>query len=112
MLVIGIESSAHTFGVGIVKNGRIIANEKSMYKISNKGMIPMEVSEYHIENCSLTIKRALEKAQITTNDLDGVGYTMGPGLGPCLQVGQLAAKTLSNKLQIPIVPINHGVAHV
>ncbi|MEM0200784.1 MAG: KEOPS complex N(6)-L-threonylcarbamoyladenine synthase Kae1 [Candidatus Micrarchaeaceae archaeon] len=112
MAIMGIESSAHTFGVGIVENGKVLANVKSMYKIGNKGMIPIEVSEHHIENAGETIKLALEKAKIKSDELEGVGYTKGPGMGPCLQVGQLSAKTLSYRLKIPIVSINHGVAHV
>ncbi len=112
MAIIGIESSAHTFGVGIIQNGEILANVKSMYKIGNKGMIPIEVSEHHIQNAADVIKLALDTAKITIKDLKGVGYTKGPGMGPCLQVGQLSAKTLSYRLKIPIAPVNHGVAHV
>ncbi len=112
MLVIGIESSAHTFGVGIVKDGKVLSNAKSMYKITNKGMIPIEVAEHHIENAASTIKKAVLEAGISFKELDGVGYTMGPGLGPCLQVGQLSAKALAYKLNIPLLPINHGLAHI
>ncbi|MGC8479562.1 MAG: KEOPS complex N(6)-L-threonylcarbamoyladenine synthase Kae1 [Candidatus Micrarchaeia archaeon] len=112
MAIIGIESSAHTFGVGIIENGKILANVKSMYKIGNKGMIPIEVAEHHIQSCKDTINEALDVAGIKTQDINGIGYTMGPGLGPCLQVGLLSAKTLSYRLKVPIIPVNHGVAHV
>ena len=111
MLVIGIESSAHTFGVGIVNNGKILANEKSMYKIGKGGMIPAKVAEFHVQNAESVIENALNKAGIRIEELEGVGYTMGPGLGPCLQVGQLSAKMLSKKLGIKIAPVNHCVAH-
>ena len=86
--------------------------EKGKGTSDNKGMIPIEVSEHHIQNAGSTIKLALETARIKARDLEGVGYTKGPGLGPCLQVGQLSAKTLAHRLKIPIVPVNHGVAHV
>ncbi len=112
MAVLGIESSAHTFGVGVVERGRILANEKSMYRITNKGMIPAEVAEFHIANAAGTIERALSVSKLHIEDITGVGYTRGPGLGPCLQVGQLSAKTMAMKLNVPIVPVNHGLAHV
>ncbi|MGC8710262.1 MAG: KEOPS complex N(6)-L-threonylcarbamoyladenine synthase Kae1 [Candidatus Micrarchaeia archaeon] len=112
MLVIGIESSAHTFGVGIVKDGEIIANEKRTYDVGSGGMIPAKVAEFHIENANEIIGRAIKKAGIEINEIEGVGYTKGPGLGPCLQVGELAAKTIAERLDIDIVPVNHGVAHV
>ena len=112
MLIIGIESSAHTFGVGIVSDSKILANEKEMYPIKDKGMIPSKVAMFHIKNFSKVIKRALEKANIKIRDIDGISYTMGPGMGPSLQVGELVAKTLAKELKVPIVPVNHAMGHI
>ncbi len=111
MLVIGIESSAHTFGVGIVDNGKVLANVKSMYKIGNKGLIPSKVAETHVKNASSTVRQALDAAGIELRDIEGVGYTRGPGMGPCLQVGELTAKTLAKKLNVKIAQVNHAVGH-
>ncbi|HUB92650.1 MAG TPA: tRNA (adenosine(37)-N6)-threonylcarbamoyltransferase complex transferase subunit TsaD [Candidatus Saccharimonadales bacterium] len=111
MLTIGLESSAHTFGVGVADNGKILSNEKAMYRIGGGGMIPAEVAETHIANAEDVIGRALDSAGISTGEIEGVGYTMGPGMGPCLQVAQLAAKTLASRLKVRIVPVNHCVAH-
>ncbi len=111
MLVIGLESSAHTFGVGIVDGGKVIANEKEMYKIGKTGMIPAKVAEFHSENAAHVIKRAMQKAGVEPSEIEGIGYTMGPGLGPCLQVAQLSAKMLAKKLNVKIAPVNHCVAH-
>ncbi len=112
MAVIGIESSAHTFGVGIVEKGKVLANEKEMYRIGSAGMIPNAVAEFHISNASAVINRAIEKAGLTKKEIAGVGYTRGPGMGPCLQVGQLSAKMLAKRLGVRIVPVNHGVGHI
>ena len=112
MAVIGIESSAHTFGVGIAEGGRALANEKEMYRIGTKGMIPDEVADFHIGNAGGVIRRALEKAGLGSGDISGIGYTRGPGMGPCLQVGQLAARFLAVRLGIRIVPVNHAVGHI
>lgn len=112
VLVLGIESSAHTFGVGLVRNGRVIANEKLMYDVGSRGMIPQKVAEVHVRNASKVIESSLEKAGVKIDDVDGVGYTKGPGIGACLQVGQLAAKTIASRLKVKIVPVNHAVAHV
>ncbi len=111
MLVIGIESSAHTFGAGICEGGKILANEKEMYHISTSGMIPGRVAETHIRNAALVIGRAMSKANVKFSDLEGVGYTMGPGMGPCLQVGALSARTIARRLGIKIAAVNHCVAH-
>jgi N6-L-threonylcarbamoyladenine synthase len=110
--VIGIESSAHTLGVGIVGNGRVLANARTMYKVGTKGLIPMRAADFHSKNIRHTIREALKVAGITPGEVNAIGYTKGPGIGPCLRVGQLAALTLSQKLGVPVYPVNHAVAHI
>ncbi len=112
MLVLGIESSAHTFGVGIAKDGKIIANEKSMYDVGTTGMIPKKVAEFHISNSNNVIRKALKTAGLSIRDIEGIGYTKGPGIGNCLQVGQIIAKTLAVRLGIPMADVNHGLGHI
>jgi N6-L-threonylcarbamoyladenine synthase len=112
VLVIGIESSAHTFGVGIVERGRVLANERFMYDVGARGMIPSKVAEAHVKNAKQVIERALQRAGVKISEIEGVGYTKGPGIGACLQVGQLSAKTIANGVGVDIVPVNHAVAHV
>jgi glycoprotease/Kae1 family metallohydrolase len=112
MLVIGIESSAHTLGAGIVRNGKVLANVKKMYDVGTKGIIPSKVAEFHAGNAAVVIEEVLDAAGIVMDDIEGVGYTRGPGIGPCLQVGQLSAKTLASSLGVSIAPVNHAVAHV
>ena len=49
MICLGIESTAHTFGIGIVNDkGKILANERSMYQSEKgRGIIPIEASKHH-----------------------------------------------------------------
>ncbi|MDE1761775.1 MAG: tRNA (adenosine(37)-N6)-threonylcarbamoyltransferase complex transferase subunit TsaD [Candidatus Micrarchaeota archaeon] len=112
MLVLGIESSAHTFGVGVVGAGRVMSNEKAMFPISDKGLIPSKVAETHVKNAPTVVQAALDAAGVRLSEVEGIGYTRGPGLGPCLQVGELTAKSLAQKLAVPIAQVNHGVAHI
>lgn len=112
MAILGIESTAHTFGVGICDKGKIIANQKMMYPIKGQGMIPGKVAEFHAKNAQLVIRNAFKEASIGIEDVEAIGYTKGPGLGPCLAIGQLAAKSLSNKYNIPLLPVNHAMGHI
>ncbi len=112
MAVLGIESSAHTFGVGVIENGKVLANFKSMYKISDKGLVPSKVADFHSRNGKRAIEAALKKSGIDISDIKGIGYTKGPGIGSCLRTGQLAAKSISLAYSIPIFPVNHALAHV
>jgi len=111
MPVMGIESSAHTFGIGIVDKGVILSNERIMYKI-REGIIPMRVADFHAKNSAVVLRRALKKANLNISDINAIGYTKGPGLGPCLRVGQIIARTLALSNNIPLYPVNHALAHI
>ena len=112
MAVIGIESSAHTLGIGIIENGKILANVKRMYPISDKGMIPMRVADFHVKGVKKLLLEAFATAGIGIDNIEAIGYTMGPGIGPCLSVGNITAKTLASKYRLKIYPVNHAVAHI
>lgn len=112
MPIIGIESSAHTLGIGIVDNGKPLANIRNMYKISDKGIVPSKVADFHAGNIRSTLDQALATAGLKMDDIEAIGYTKGPGIGACLEIGNVAAKSLSYRYGIPLLPINHAVAHI
>jgi N6-L-threonylcarbamoyladenine synthase len=112
MAVLGIESSAHTLGIGVVERGRVVANEKVMYRMGNKGMIPSKVADFHANNLGRLLDKALPRANLSINEIDAIGYTKGPGIGSCLRIGQLAARALSARYGIPLFDVNHAVAHI
>lgn len=111
MLCLGIESTAHTFGVGIFNGKKIISDVRETYKPPlGEGIHPKKTSEFHEKNFTNIIKKALGKRKIT--DIDKIVVSQGPGLPPCLQVGMLAAKSLSKKYNIPLYGVNHCIAHI
>ncbi len=112
MITLGIESTAHTFGVGIVRDGEIIANTKSMYSPEKGGIHPGEASEHHYANAVNTIKNALQNANLEKEEIDSIAFSQGPGIPQCLQIGGVAARSLSVSLGIPLVGVNHCVAHI
>ena len=112
MAVLGIESSAHTLGIGIVDKGKVIANEKTMYSMGNRGMIPSKVADFHAQNMGKLIDRALSHSGLGINEIDAIGYTKGPGIGSCLRIGQIAARALAERFRIPLFEVNHAVAHI
>ncbi|RLG11391.1 UGMP family protein [Candidatus Pacearchaeota archaeon] len=111
-IILGIESTAHTFGIGIVKNKKILANIKRTYTTEKGGIIPIEAAKHHFENKHEVYFEALDKANIKEEDIDGVAFSQGPGLAPCLIEGMKFAKELAKKLKKPIIPINHCIAHL
>lgn len=111
-IVLGIESTAHTFGIGIVKNEKILANEKDSYTTKKGGIIPLDAARHHKEIASEVYKRAIKIAKIKEEKIDAIAFSQAPGLAPCLIEGIKFAKELSKKLNKPLVPINHCVAHL
>ncbi|MBU5557733.1 MAG: bifunctional N(6)-L-threonylcarbamoyladenine synthase/serine/threonine protein kinase [Candidatus Aenigmatarchaeota archaeon] len=113
MICLGIESTAHTFGAGIVTDsGKILANIKDIYVPKKGGIHPREAAEHHTQACGTVLQDALTTAKIKLSDINLVTFSQGPGLPPCLRIGAVFARTLGLRLGIPIIGVNHCVAHI
>ncbi len=112
-ICLGIEGTAHTFGVGIVDSAaNVLANEQSMYVPEKGGIHPREAANHHAEVAGDVIRRAFGKSGISKKDVSLVAFSQGPGLGPCLRTAATAARTLSLSLGVPILGVNHCIAHL
>jgi glycoprotease/Kae1 family metallohydrolase len=115
MLCLGIESTAHTFGVSVVSDkGKVLSNEKNMFVTAEGegGMIPPKVANHHRAIKDEVIRSALEKAGKEMKDIGLVSFSRSPGLSPCLRVGMEAAKEIAKENKIPLIGVNHCVAHL
>ncbi len=112
--ILGIESTAHTFGVAVVRDKQILSNEKDSYTTEDGqgGMIPIEVRKHHEVVAPKIYQQALKAAGIEEGEIDAIALSNAPGLAPCLLAGMTFAKELSTRLERPIVPVNHCVAHL
>ena len=75
-------------------------------------MIPRHVADHHTEVCDSILKAALDKAKVTIKDIDLISFSNAPGIGTTLRVGSIVAKTLSLVHSIPLIGVNHCVAHL
>jgi len=112
--ILGIESTAHTFSVSVMSSdGSILSNTKSVYKPpEGSGIHPFEASQNHLAAAPKVVADALDVSGVPMGGLCAVAYAMGPGLGPCLRVGAVVARTLASSLGVPLVPVNHAVGHI
>ncbi len=111
-LILGIESTAHTFGIGIVKDGKIICNLKDSYTTEKGGIIPQEAAKHHEKISSEIFEKAIEQANIKESEITAIAFSQGPGLAPCLLAGLRFTKKLAARLNKPVVPVNHCIAHL
>ncbi|MFA6804386.1 MAG: bifunctional N(6)-L-threonylcarbamoyladenine synthase/serine/threonine protein kinase [Candidatus Methanomethylophilaceae archaeon] len=113
MITLGIEGTAHTLGVGVVDSEKkVLSNVLDMYRPPEGGLHPREAANHHADVVADIITRSVKEAGITLNDVDLISFSMGPGLGPCLRVAATAARSLSCRLGIPIIGVNHCIAHI
>lgn len=111
-MIVGIETTAHTFGVGVVSNGKVLANVKDMYKPSEGGIIPNKSAEHHKLVSQDLWDDALSKAGCSDKDIEAIAVSNAPGLAPCLHAGLNFAKDKARKLGVPLIPVNHCIAHL
>ena len=113
MLCLGIESTAHTFGCGIIdSSGKIHANVIDAYKTESGGIHPSDAKKHHESVKDKIVEDALKNANLKLKDIDLISFSQGPGIAPCLLVGMKTAKELSAELNVPLVGVNHCIAHL
>lgn len=120
--VLAIESSAHTFGMAVARRGasrqkgqagkiEVLSNCTAKYPSLKEGYIPRKLAESHAKNMRGLLEETVSKAKVKFSDIDFVAYTRGPGMGHCLSVGADAARALGSALGVPVIGVNHALAH-
>ena len=116
MRILGIETSCDETAAAVVEDGnRLLSNAvaSSMeLHIPYGGVVPEIAARSHIEEILPTVQKALDDAECTWDDIDGIAVTYGAGLGGSLLIGVLTARTLAIAHNKPLYGINHVEAHV
>ena len=113
-LLLAIESSCDDTSAAIIAHGMVKSNVTATQKIHEQygGVVPEVASRKHQSNIIPVVTAALEQAGVEKEDLSAIAVTRGPGLLGSLIVGVSFAKALSISLDIPIIEVNHMMAHV
>ena len=113
MIALGVESTADNLGIGIVSSDKqVLANILDVHVPQEGGIHPREAARHHSEQMGATVRKALDTADISIDEVDIIAFAQGPGLGPCLRTGATSARALASYLNKPLVGVNHCVAHV
>jgi N6-L-threonylcarbamoyladenine synthase len=113
-LILGIESSCDDTSAAVLKGTQILANITHTQLIHEQygGVVPELASRAHIEHIVPVVKKALDTAQISVNEIDAIAFTQGPGLMGSLVVGTSFAKGLALALNKPLIGVHHMKAHI
>ena len=116
MKIISIESSCDETAASVVEDGRkvlsnVISSQVEEHKIYG-GVVPEIASRRHSENISAVVKKALDDAGCTYDDVDAIAVTYAPGLIGALLVGVNFAKGLSFATGKLLIPVHHLRSHI
>ncbi|CAH8451683.1 unnamed protein product [Schistosoma haematobium] len=112
-IVLGIEGSANKLGVGIVRDGSVLANPRVTYITPpGEGFQPTETARFHQSHIIELVQKAIKEAKVDPFELDAVAYTKGPGMGAPLLTVAIVARTLAQLWNKPLIGVNHCIAHI
>ena len=116
MKILGIESSCDETGIAVVEDGRKLLSNVVLSQIdlhqAYGGVVPEIAARSHLEGILPVCQQALEQAQVSWEDIDGIGVTYGAGLAGSLLIGVLTAQTLAVTKEKPLYACNHVEGHV
>lgn len=116
MRVLGIETSCDETGIAVydTEKGLLAHQLYSQVKLHADygGVVPELASRDHVRKTLPLIKAALKEAGITHEQLDGIAYTMGPGLVGALLVGTCIGRSLAFGWNLPAVGVHHMEGHL
>ncbi len=116
VLILSIESSCDETSAAVVKNGRqvlsnVIHSQIDLHTLYG-GVVPEIASRQHIEKVNQVIRKALEEANVTLDDITAIAVTYGPGLVGALLVGVSAAKAIAFATGKPLIGVHHIEGHI
>lgn len=114
IITLGIEGSANKLGIGIIDNhGKVYANLRDTYNPpTGQGFLPKQTAEHHKDAMINLILEALKVANLSISDINLIAYTKGPGIHQPLHICALTARMLAQMWNVPIIGVNHCIAHI
>ena len=115
-LILGLESSCDETAAAVVQDGNTVLGSEVASQIARHaphgGVVPELAAREHLKALLPVTQNALDKAGVTMKDIDAVAVTQGPGLIPALLVGLNYAKGLAQANNLPLIGVNHFLAHI
>ena len=115
MRVLGIEGTAWCASAALYDaETDTVLIESDPYEPDSGGIHPREAAEHMSEAIPAVVDAVLTaaEAEYGPDAIDAVAFSKGPGLGPCLRTVGTAARALAGTLDVPLVGVNHMVAHL
>ena len=115
MKVLAFETSCDDTSIALFEDNVLVSmHTVSQIKIHNKTgwVVPEVASREHANVIFEVLDAVVKEGWVILQDIDYIAVTTHPGLIPSLLTGITVASTISQTLQIPIIPIDHIQAHI
>jgi N6-L-threonylcarbamoyladenine synthase len=112
MIILGLEGTAWNLSAAIVDEHHVIVEKSATYVPARGGIHPREAAQHHAEHIGSVVAEVFSRARELDLEIDGVAFSQGPGLGPCLRTVATAARALALRFDVPLMGVNHCVAHI
>lgn len=115
LVILGIETSCDDTAAAVVRSDGTILSSVVHSQIEDHapygGVVPEIASRAHIHWLEPVMRRALEEAKISMEEIDAVAATTGPGLIGGVIVGTMTGKAIAAALGKPFIAVNHLEGH-
>src|ERR1700760_4352749 len=115
-VILGIESSCDETAAAVIRNGEQILSSIVFSQIYTHmpygGVVPELASREHLKAIVPVVRKAVEDAGRTYQNIDAIAVTRGPGLAGALLVGISYAKSLAFAVDKPLIAVNHLEGHI
>lgn len=105
--ILGIEGTAWNLSAALFDSD-LVALASRPYSPVKGGIHPREAAQHHASAMKELIGSVIKGPEM----VEGVAFSQGPGLGPCLRTVATAARSLALALDVPLIGVNHCIAHV
>jgi N6-L-threonylcarbamoyladenine synthase len=114
VIILSIESSCDDTSAAIIKDGQVLSNCTATQEAHSEygGVVPEVASRAHQAKIVPVVNLAIKKSGITMEEISAVAFTRGPGLIGSLLVGVSFAKGFALSRNLPMIEVNHMMAHV
>ncbi len=114
--ILAIETSCDETAAAIVEDGRrvkssVVSSQADLHARFG-GVVPEVAGRAHVDLLTPVVAEAMDRADVTPQDVHAVAATIGPGLVGSLLVGVSAAKGYALAWGVPFVGVNHLEGHL
>jgi len=116
MIVLGIETSCDETGVALYDSDKglladVLFSQVKMHA-EYGGVVPELASRDHVRKLLPLIKDVMQRAHLTSEQIEAVAYTAGPGLIGALMVGASTGRALAMAWDVPAIGVHHMEGHL